>query len=86
MKAEALSQVRASLLNILTRSDRLRLSPGLEMTASINRLADQGGVKRGRERGEQQVTEQYIPRFTMSRYVGNFRNFSLVMFSSLTGA
>ena len=80
MKAEALSQARASLLNILTRSDRLRARPGLEMTASINRLADQGGDKK------KQINQQYVPRFAMSRQDGNFLNFSLVMFSSLTGA
>ena len=46
MKAEAFVQARASLLNILTRSDRLRERPGLEMTASINRLANEGGDKK----------------------------------------
>ena len=47
MKAEALSQKRTSLLNILTRSDTLRLSPGLEMTASIRRLADERKFRDG---------------------------------------
>ena len=40
MKVDVLSQVRASLLNILTRSDRLSWRPGLQTTASINRLAE----------------------------------------------
>ena len=40
MKVDVFSQVRASLLNILTRSDRLRWRPGLQTTASINRLAE----------------------------------------------
>ena len=43
MKANVLNQERASLLNILTRSDTLTPSPGLEITASISRLA--GGRK-----------------------------------------
>ena len=45
MKANVLNQERASLLNILTRSDTLRPSPGLEMTASISRLADERKVQ-----------------------------------------
>ena len=40
MKVDVFSQVRASLLNILTRSDRLSWRPGLQTTASINRLAE----------------------------------------------
>ena len=79
MKANVLNQERASLLNILTRSDTLRPSPGLEMTASIRRLAD--------ERKVQIIscsnTKQYIPRFSKLRMIGNFLNFSLVMWSSL---
>ena len=39
MNTAELIQERASLLNILTRSDTFRLRPGLETTARISRLA-----------------------------------------------
>ena len=48
MKVDVLSHVRASLLNILTRSDRLSWRPGLQMTASINRLAEKRRIRRGK--------------------------------------
>lgn len=39
MKVTELAQESPSLLNILTRSDTDKSRPGLEITASINRLA-----------------------------------------------
>ena len=60
MKTVAWSQWRASLLNILTKSDRLRLSPGLEMTASISRLAEERKLKRRSTKQHQAIlTEVY---------------------------